>query len=572
MKHHLLTLLWFVLCASVASAQSKREGAITGRVLGDDGRPVAGVEVGANRVGVKRGGEHSAVSDEEGRFQFNNLTPGVYTLDAGLPGFIVEGASRGGAVYRIGEQATIRLTKGGVITGRVTDETGDPLVAVWVLSRHVRRLEAHATESSLSDQELELRGRGGGATDDRGIYRIYGLPPGVHVVGVGVADWGDSSYLKHDAPTYYPSVPRDAAGEVTLRGSEEVLGIDIRHRGEPGRTLSGVIAGAVEASRHFSYMRVSLRSVEAGRFEAETGVHNSRAFVFSGVPDGEYELHAMRPGGDDEAGARSLPRRVSLKGADLTGIELKLLNFASIAGRVVVEPAAKKCGTDVRQSFVEEITLLASSVEPKRGGDDIWSHWFRFGSVPEAKGDFTVWNLDAGRYFITADLPDESWYVREISVPTAPPVAAKRTTAAAKKPAESAQHGIAVKSGEKLTGIELKIAEGAASLEGKVVPANESAKSPNRIRVHLVPVEADDFWRYAETMADGDGALRFQHLAPGKYWLLAKPAIEGEPDRPVAWDATARAKLRREAEAAKNEIELQFCGRVKSHVTLRTGK
>jgi hypothetical protein len=33
----------------------------------------------------------------------------------------------------------------------------------------------------------------------------------------------------------------------------------------------------------------------------------------------------------------------------------------------------------------------------------------------------------------------------------------------------------------------------------------------------------------------------------------------------AAWDAAARAKLRREAMAAKNEIELQPCGRVKDY-------
>ncbi len=569
MRQRLLVLLLCVLCAWVASAQSKREGAITGRILGDDGRPVAGVEVSAHRVGLKRGSEYSAISDEEGRVQFNNLAPGVYSLNASLPGFVVEGASHAGAVYRIGEQATIRLTKGGVITGRVTDESGDPLVAIAVLARRMRGLESHEADSG---QETELRSKGGGTTDDRGIYRIYGLPPGVYVVGIGdgIADWGDSQQLRRDAPTFYPSVSRAAAAEITLRGSEEASGIDIRHRGEPGRTLSGVVTGGAEASRPFSYTGVRLRSVEAGHVEAETGVHNSRTFAFSGLPDGEYELQAMRPGPDDEPGARSLPRRVSVKGADLTGIELRLLNLGSIAGRVAVEAAAKKCEPNPRQSFIEEVSLRAVPAEPKRAAD-AWSHWFRFGSAPDANGEFTMRNLDAGRYFIAADLPSDDWYLREVNVPAPAPIAARRT-AAAKKPAESAQNGIVVKSGEKLSGVEVKIAEGAASLAGKVAHTKEAANAPKQIRVHLVPVEADDFWRYAETIADGNGAFEFKRLSPGKYWLLAKPAIEGEPDRPVAWDATARAKLRREAEAVKNEIELQPCLRVKDRVTFLTEK
>ncbi|MGH9837342.1 MAG: carboxypeptidase-like regulatory domain-containing protein [Blastocatellia bacterium] len=560
MHQRLLALLFCVLCAWVASAQSKRDGAITGRVLGDDGRPVAGVEVKAHRVSVKRGSEGSAISDEEGQFHFASLAPGVYVFNLRVPGFIVEGASRGGAVYRIGEQATIHLTRGGVITGRVTDETGDPLVSVAVSPRYVRGLEEQANGSPLSDQELAMGGGGGGVTDDRGVYRIYGLPPGVYVVGIGdgIANWGDSQQLRRDAPTYYPSVSRAAAAEITLRGNEEASGIDIRHRGEPGRTLSGVIAGAVESSRPFGYVGVRLRSVEAGRFEAGTGVHNSRTFVFSGVPDGEYKLQAMRPGGDDEPGARSLPRRVSLKGADLTGIELKLLPLGSIAGRVVVEPAAKKCEPNARQSFVEEMTLRALPAEPKRGAEDIWSYSFRFGSVPNANGEFVLRDLDAGKYFITADLPDEGWYVREVTLPSAVPVAAKQPVAAGKKPAGS---GVAVKSGEKVSGVEVKIAEGAASLQGKIAPAADGAKPSKRLRVHLVPAEADDPWRYAETVVGGDGAFGFQHLAPGKYWLHTEPVSEMETVHPAAWNVAERTKLRRAAETAKQEIELQPCQR-----------
>jgi hypothetical protein len=42
-----------------------------------------------------------------------------------------------------------------------------------------------------------------------------------------------------------------------------------------------------------------------------------------------------------------------------------------------------------------------------------------------------------------------------------------------------------------------------------------------------------------------------------------------DQSRPLAWDAVERAKLRREAAAAKNEIELKACERVKDHVLRR---
>src|SRR5262249_60725426 len=123
-------------------------------------------------------------------------------------------------------------------------------------------------------------GFGDGVTDDRGIYRIYGLLPGVYIVSIGIgAENGlDDAQIKRDAPTYYPSATRDTATEINLRGGEEVSGIDIRHRGGRGRVVGGSISGGTESSSH----SVSLKGLEAGRFEATVSIHNSRGFAFYG--------------------------------------------------------------------------------------------------------------------------------------------------------------------------------------------------------------------------------------------------------------------------------------------------
>ena len=61
-----------------------------------------------------------------------------------------------------------------------------------------------------------------------------------------------------------------------------------------------------------------------------------------------------------------------------------------------------------------------------------------------------------------------------------------------------------------------------------------------------------------------------RHLAPGRYYLLARPAPDAEsPEaqpRPAAWSADSRAKLWREPKAAKVEIELRACQRVTDYV------
>src|SRR5262249_46828194 len=195
MKHAMIPLL-IILCAAfarIAPAQqapaktassnqterkSKREGEITGHVIGPDGQPVPGVRISTHRIGERAWSSPSAASDDDGNFKLTGLAPGAYAISAYAPGYVAAEFPSENAIHRIGENVTINLVKGGVITGRVTDETGEPIVNVSVLSYRLRDLESKTT-----DLRFEIYGVDDGVTDDRGIYRIYGLPPGIYIVG-----------------------------------------------------------------------------------------------------------------------------------------------------------------------------------------------------------------------------------------------------------------------------------------------------------------------------------------------------------------------------------------------------
>src|SRR5262249_46949575 len=144
--------------------------------------------------------------------------------------------------------------------------------------------------------------------------------------------------LDRDVPTYYPSSTRDTAVEVSVRSAEETSGIDIRYRGEPGHAVSGTISGTFD-NKSNSGVSVMLYRAKADSPEATTFVSNnatSRSFAIYGLADGEYELMAQRLGGGGD-GVASAPRRVSVKAADLTGIDLALSPLGRISGRVVLE-------------------------------------------------------------------------------------------------------------------------------------------------------------------------------------------------------------------------------------------
>jgi hypothetical protein len=549
-----------------AQPPSTAEQSITGRIVLEDGQPAAGATIAAYPVGAQSR-MYAASRDEAGNFKLVGLAPGSYSLSAETPGFVLGGRSLAENIYRAGESVTLRLVRGGVITGRVTDLAGEPLVGVGINLYRVRDDEGNRARQDW-DRDVE--------TDDRGIYRAYGLEPGAYLVGVEVDSGG--GYGGRDVPTWYPATTRAAVTEVLVHAGEEVTGIDIRHRGDTGHAVSGTISGETESLSPFGGISVTLVDVATKAPIAHNSVNgDSKSFVVAGLSDGEYELYAQMYLPEGEQAASSL-RHVTIKGADVMGIDLKLVRYGAVSGRVLIErPTSNPASNNAANASslpakceskrqIGEILVRARSERrnPRSVNLVRTENSFRANLIaPDTKGEFTIKGLEADSYRLETDLPGESWYVHSITQPAAG--AAKR--------ADAARTPINLKPAEKLTGIEIAIAEGAASLSGRVMSAKEGGSVPPRLRVHLVPAEAsatEDVLRYREATPDPKNSFEFKHLAPGKYFLLARSVSENEANsdtpRPAAFDSAQRAQLRREAEAAKNEIELKACQRVKDHV------
>ncbi len=508
--------------------EAKTKGTITGQVLGADGKPVPNAAVAVTAVGLRNQPSRAVTTNEDGAFRVVGLKPGAYRLRASMPAFVT--APEGLRNFYPGEFATLRLVKGGAMTGKVTDANGDPIPGMNIKLIGVREMSSTASRR----------------TDDRGIYRIYGIPAGNYVVladGLSFGwSWMNSDY-EENIPTYYPSATRDTALPVAIQHGEELTGIDIRYRSERGYRVSGKLTGALEGQ---AGINISLNYPASGNAVASVWAYDNKqgiAFELRGVPNGEYDLIAERKRGD-ETGAASAPRRVIVAGTDVTGVELKLMPLSSLAGKVMLEElkATERPPTcEIKRNAVLEETIITARVDEdtRRAQPPT--------TVPTAPGDFKLNNLDPGHYRLDFELPSEDWYLRAITLPA---------EAATKKPVDAARTGIALRSGESAKALTITIAKGAASLQGKMTTAQPA-------RVHLIPVEkerADDVLRYAEITAASDGTFTLRHLAPGKYWVLARPLTEAT--RPVAWDSTERANLRHEAEAASQMIQLQPCQRV----------
>ncbi|HYJ46162.1 MAG TPA: carboxypeptidase-like regulatory domain-containing protein [Pyrinomonadaceae bacterium] len=602
-RRSFLFLFLLVLTASATKAQepspgganetraaASSGGTISGRVTGEGGQPLASAVVNIARAYASGPAQQQAVStDEEGKFMMTNLSPGLYSVSAYAPGFVaspdVVAGSGEARYYRVGDTVNLTLTKGGVITGTVRDANGEPVVAVPVRVMRVRDAAGHVAPYNFGFFQSRM-------TDDRGVYRIYGLTAGTYLVSTG-GSLGFSSlpnFYEGDAPTYYPSSTRDTAVEVPVRPGEEATNIDIRYRGERGHVVSGIITGTSEGAGSYS-ISVSLRQSASGMSESNAFVPPSdkHAFSIQGVGDGVYDLSAQQGnfGGNTLV---SPSRRITVRGADVTGLELTLAPLGSIAGRATLEPLQKKEGCAGAQEEQRPANLIETIVNARRAEksrDEASPPTpFSFGGISALteQGEFTVRNLGAGSYRLTARLPMDSWYVRSIALPNAAPrrVPLPAPKSAETKGATSASSLIMLKSGENFSGVTVNIAQDGATLRGRVTGAKEAAEGapsvlPSNLRVYLVPVErerADDTLRYSEVKPGDDGAFSFTNLAPGHYWLIARPFAEDDvPNRiprPLAWDAEARATLRREAEAQNVTVELTPCKRVADQV-LRYG-
>ncbi len=216
-------------------------------VVAGTGQPARRARVTLNAN--EGGGSRTAMTDEEGRYVFSGVGAGRYMLSASKTGHVgvIFGQTRPGRPgtpiqLTDGQQfaANLQLPRGSVITGTVVDEYGEPTPGTQV---RVMRYVVQAGRRTLQQA-------GNGATDDRGIYRVYGLQPGEYIVS---------------------AVPRNAGPGVEVGRLQAELA-QVREQ------VAGALADAA-AARELATRATMLQSPDAAAGRAE---HRLLARVFSG--------------------------------------------------------------------------------------------------------------------------------------------------------------------------------------------------------------------------------------------------------------------------------------------------
>lgn len=544
-------------------ASEATTGALTGRVVNDRGEPMAGASVYARALGSMNQ-SRSTTADAEGNFRFTGLEPALYAISSFAPAYVVPPRSPDASIdyYRIGDSAKIEMIKGGVLTGVVTNAAGEPIVGIRVRVVRIRDADGRPPRTAAF-------ATGDRPTDDRGIYRIYGLLPGSYLVFAGGSSTQQSSQLNPfdtDVPTYSPSSTRDSATEYNVRSGEETTA-DIRYRNDPGHTVSGTVKVVAQNSAAVQLFTTDESPMPvANAFQMPGG----RGFAMTGVGDGEYNMYAQAVPSGVQSGPIvpdllvSEVKRIVVKGADVTGIELTPRQLGVISGVVVLEPSkAPECQGKRKPLFAETIV----EVQRNEKDSESMAPFQRLAATPssvDAKGTFSMRNVVPARYRLNPRFYARYWYLQSI---TAGVVAANATRNAAATAAknDAAANWITVKAGEQASNINITLAAGAASIRGKILVA-EGATVPSGAAVYLFPAErekVDDVLHYFVAAVAADGAFTLNNLPPGRYWSL----LQTSPPADIATitklrlpeSAEARTKLRRTAEAQKSDVELKPC-------------
>ena len=124
----------------------------------------------------------------DGKFLFENLKPGTYSLKATLGGYSpTEYGQRGpngrgmNITLKAGQKIqgiSLTMTPGGTILGRVTDANGEPLSRALIQAQKL--IYQERGRSLVTVQAVY--------TDDRGDYRLFWLPAGQYYINATPSD------------------------------------------------------------------------------------------------------------------------------------------------------------------------------------------------------------------------------------------------------------------------------------------------------------------------------------------------------------------------------------------------
>jgi hypothetical protein len=545
-------------------------GSIAGALISlDTGRPIRRGEVtisGGDGAHAK-----TVTTDDQGAFSFTGLPAGAYFLSARKSGYLDvtygqkrPGSGASGTAIPLADSQHLgnlkfALPRGGVITGLVTDEAGEPAYNVPVrVMRYV-----------LRSGERTLASAGSTSTDDRGIYRVPLLPPGEYVVSAapsnsveqemvatmkarletivsdlrnGSADPAAAAQAKMAmaaaqppdtsgpasgyAPVYYPGTTAiSQAVSVVVEVGQERAGVDLQLQLVPMTRVTGTVQGqdaSLKAAVILTLVDTSAPALTSTSRTARSD--NEGRFTFTGVPPGQYTLFArtqqvfsvqtMEPafGGETQkpltivtTSTNSGPAlwgstEVSVDGAAPIDVPISLQRAMTVTGELKFDAASSDVDFTRARVTLQPWSTLGGDVASTATG------------TVDANGRFTVNGVLPGKYRVSVGGLPSRWQPRTA-------VFGGR---------DILDFALDVKAGEDQAGGVVTFTTRLADLSGML---QDSAGHPTAdYTIVLFPSDAR-YWtpnarRIQATRPSTDGVFHFRNLPAGDYKLIAVTDVE----------------------------------------------
>jgi hypothetical protein len=520
-----------------ASQTKELTGSISGHVtIGDvSARGVTVLLVSAENAPIERP-VAKATTDQEGHFQMKGVPAGSYFLQAFAPALIAASDNvfgrQGKGINLIegeaAEGADIALKPGGVITGRVTDADGQPLiqegVRLFAVVEQGRKVPIYLPYGFMF------------STDDRGVYRLFGVPPGRYIVCVGVDTSGPNARINagntYYPLTYHPDVTEEGkATIIEVASGIEATGVDIvLGRPSNGYSVSGRIVDAASGKpvvgMMYGYGALDAQSSRLNVTAYTSSTSNARGeFRLDGVTPGSYAAFAS-PASDSEM--YSDRAAFTVGDSDVSGLVVKVQIGSSIIGNVIIEGADGQPGAP----RLSEVRFGVSS-----------------GSLNVAPRS-TLVRIAPDGSFRTAGLPRGvagfSMYY---------PAPKGLALARVERDGVEQKNGIEVGSGEEISGVKIVFAYGTGAIRGQVKVEGGDIPAAAMMFLNIRRAGTNQPLNMRTPTPDSRGRFLIDGLQPGEYELSL--TFQTRPATPVAGGPQIISKNVKQAVTVTNGTESQ---------------
>jgi hypothetical protein len=515
---NLFLLLCLAANALAQSRETKPTGSISGQVMLGE-QPASGVTIALTQrrqITAINVPFIQTVTDSEGRFHLTNIAAGTYAVAPLVPGFVVpnENSSFGeGRSVNIDEGEAVdgvnfSIKRGGVITGRVTDENHEPIIET--------RLTLMRVTEQGPPQPVYVRNPFMSTTDDRGIYRIYGLPAGRYKVSIGelpdssaiITSRGNPPYQR----TFHPDVLDESKAEI-IEVSEggEAINVDISVNAKiKTYAVTGHIVHAVTGKPirnvMYGYGAVMNQGPGGESYMGSSTSANNRTnsrgeFRIEGITPGSYAVFMVKEQGMDLYAA---PEVFEIKVANVSGLEMKVQSGISINGVAVVEGATNAA---LRSALLQ--TYISAQISPRALEANSGS------SKISIDGTFRLSGLRAGKARLSAYSMQD---------------AKKFTLLRVEQNGVEVTDGIAIKEGDQITDVRLVLAYGTARIRGQVKV--ETGELPEGLGFMVMvgrKTGAEIRPQGMFTEVDRRGRFIIEDLIAGEYELTLQPRYYQRP-------------------------------------------